>query len=107
MNSPTALRVVRCMIRDTVRQSLASRISQDPAVGRITDYYTTGSQALRSLAHGGARMPLPVIERGGENISPTEIEDTLLRHPAVVAAAGRGSARYRVGREGGGHGGPS
>ncbi len=25
MNSPTAIRVVRCMIRDTVRQSLASR----------------------------------------------------------------------------------
>ena len=28
-----------------------------------------------------------VIIRGGENISPTEIEDTLLRHPTVAAAA--------------------
>ena len=31
-----------------------------------------------------------VIIRGGENISPAEIEDTLLRHPAVVAAAAVG-----------------
>lgn len=28
-----------------------------------------------------------VIIRGGENISPAEVEDALLRHPAVVAAA--------------------
>jgi acyl-CoA synthetase (AMP-forming)/AMP-acid ligase II len=28
-----------------------------------------------------------VIIRGGENISPSEIEDALLRHPAVVGAA--------------------
>ncbi len=28
-----------------------------------------------------------MIIRGGENISPAEVEDTLLRHPAVVAAA--------------------
>jgi acyl-CoA synthetase (AMP-forming)/AMP-acid ligase II len=28
-----------------------------------------------------------VIIRGGENISPAEIEDTLLRHPGVAAAA--------------------
>jgi acyl-CoA synthetase (AMP-forming)/AMP-acid ligase II len=28
-----------------------------------------------------------MIIRGGENISPTEIEDTLLRHPDVAAAA--------------------
>ncbi len=29
-------------------ESLASRISRDPAVGRISDYYTTGSQAFVS-----------------------------------------------------------
>jgi acyl-CoA synthetase (AMP-forming)/AMP-acid ligase II len=28
-----------------------------------------------------------VIIKGGENLSPAEIEDTLLRHPAVLAAA--------------------
>jgi acyl-CoA synthetase (AMP-forming)/AMP-acid ligase II len=31
-----------------------------------------------------------VIVRGGENISPGEIEDVLLRHPAVTAAAAIG-----------------
>jgi acyl-CoA synthetase (AMP-forming)/AMP-acid ligase II len=31
-----------------------------------------------------------VIIRGGENISPSEIEDTLIRHPAVAAAAAVG-----------------
>jgi acyl-CoA synthetase (AMP-forming)/AMP-acid ligase II len=31
-----------------------------------------------------------VIIRGGENISPSEIEDTLLRHPSVAAAAAVG-----------------
>jgi len=31
-----------------------------------------------------------VIIRGGENISPAEIEDVLLRHPAVTAAAAVG-----------------
>jgi acyl-CoA synthetase (AMP-forming)/AMP-acid ligase II len=33
-----------------------------------------------------------VIIRGGENISPSEIEDALLRHPSVVGAAAVGLA---------------
>src|SRR5438270_722217 len=33
----------------------------------------------------GRAGPPPI--RGGENISPSEIEDALLRHPAVVGAA--------------------
>ena len=40
------------------------------------------------------------IIRGGENLSPAEIEDTLLRHPAVATRGGGRSARRGVGREG-------
>ena len=45
-----------------------------------------------------------VIVRGAENLSPGEIEDTLLSHPAVAEAAVIGVPDAGVGRGGGGHG---
>ena len=41
-----------------------------------------------------------VIIRGGENMSPGEIEDVLLMHEGVKEAAAIGVPDYRVGREG-------
>ena len=38
-----------------------------------------------------------VIVRGGENLSPGEIEDVLLEHPAVPRGGGRRDPRRRVG----------
>ncbi len=42
-----------------------------------------------------------VIVRGAENISPGEVEDVLMAHPAVQRGGRRGRARRRVGRGGG------
>ena len=42
-----------------------------------------------------------VIVRGGENLSPGEIEDVLLEHPAVRGRGRRRHPRRRVGRAGG------
>ena len=55
---------------------------------------------------GRGRLPLverrldDVIVRGGENMSPGEIEDVLVSHPGHRRGRGRG-ARRRLGREGG------
>ncbi len=43
-----------------------------------------------------------VIVRGGENLSPGEIEAVLLQHPAVEAARRGRRTRHRLGRKGGG-----
>ena len=83
--------------------------------GVMTGYLTTADASAQALADGwlrtGDRGVLEdgylqlhgrlkeMIIRGGENISPYEIEETLLAHPAVEDAACFGTSSIKYGEE--------
>ena len=67
----------------------------------VNGWFRTGDQGFlddRLLLASDGRMK-DIIIRGGENIAPHEVDEILLRHPAVAAAVTFGCAHPTLGEE--------